>query len=57
MATADGIFELRTEEIDGRLESVLRARSYKGGPVDTSKYILHVDENLAVSLKSVAGRN
>ena len=57
MATADGIFELRTEEIDGRLESVLRARSYKGGPVDTSKYILHVDENLAVSLESVAGRS
>jgi archaellum biogenesis ATPase FlaH len=57
MATADGIFELRTEEIAGRLESVLRARSYKGGPVDTSKYILHVDENLTVSLESVAGRN
>ena len=56
MATADGIFELRTEEIDGRLESVLRARSFKGGPVDTAKYILRIDENLTASLESIAGR-
>lgn len=57
MATADGIFELRTEELDGRLESVLRARSFKGGPVDTSKYLLRIDENLTATLESVAGRN
>ncbi len=57
MATADGIFELRTEEIDGRLESVLRARSFKGGSVDTSKYVLRINGNLAVSLESVARRN
>lgn len=52
MAIADAIFELRTEEIDGRLKSVLRARSFKGGPVDTSKHILHIDEKLGVSLES-----
>ena len=52
MTTADVVFELRTEEIDDRLETVLRARSFKGGPVDTSKHILRVDENLFVSLES-----
>lgn len=57
MATADGIFELRTEEIGGKFESVLRARSFKGGPVDTSKHILRIDENLNVALESVAGKN
>jgi hypothetical protein len=57
MATADGIFELRTEEIDGKFESVLRARSFKGGPVDTSKHILRIDENLTVALERVAGKN
>ncbi len=57
MTSADAIFELRTEEIEGRMESVLRARSFKGGPVDTSKHILRVDENLLVTLESVGKRS
>lgn len=57
MANADGIFELRTEEIEGKLESVLRARSFRGGPVDTSKYVLRVDDNLGVSLGSAMKRS
>jgi KaiC/GvpD/RAD55 family RecA-like ATPase len=51
MASADGVFELRTEEVDGKLESALRARSYKGGPVDTAKYVLRLDDNLRVALE------
>jgi KaiC/GvpD/RAD55 family RecA-like ATPase len=53
---ADAIFELRTEEIDGKLESVLRARSYKGGPIDTSRHIVRVDDNLVVRLEAIQGR-
>jgi KaiC/GvpD/RAD55 family RecA-like ATPase len=56
MTSADGVFELRTEELDGKLESVLRARSFKGGPVDTSKYVVRVNENLTVNLQSFPGR-
>lgn len=52
MTSADGIFELRTEEIDGRMENTLRARAFKGAPVDTSKYILRVAEDLSVSLEA-----
>lgn len=57
MTTADAIFELRTEDMDGKLESVLRARSFKGGPIDTSKHILRVDQDLHVSLEGVTKRN
>lgn len=53
---ADAIFELRTEEIDGKLESVLRARSYKGGPIDTSRHIVRVDNDLTVRLEAIQGR-
>jgi KaiC/GvpD/RAD55 family RecA-like ATPase len=53
MTNADGVFELRTEEFDGKLESVLRARSYKGGPVDTAKYVLRMDDSLRVTLEPV----
>ena len=51
MSYADAVFELRTEEVGGKLESVLRARSFRGGPVDTSKYILRVNESLAIHLE------
>jgi len=57
MTSADGIFEVRTEEIEGRLESVLRARSFRGGAVDTSKYLLRIDDNLSVSLESAVKRS
>lgn len=53
MASADGIFEIKTEEVDGSLESVLRARIFKGGPVDTSKHIVRVDDSLHVSLGKI----
>jgi KaiC/GvpD/RAD55 family RecA-like ATPase len=52
MTSADGIFELRTEEIDGRMENTLRARAFKGASVDTSKHILRVAEDLSVSLEN-----
>lgn len=52
MASADGVFELRTEEIEGRMENTLRARAFKGAPVDTSKHILRVAEDLSVSLEA-----
>jgi KaiC/GvpD/RAD55 family RecA-like ATPase len=52
MTSADGVFELRTEEIDGKMENTLRARAFKGAPVDTSKYILRVAEDLSVSLEA-----
>jgi hypothetical protein len=53
MTSADGIFELRTEEIEGRIENTLRVRSFKGAPVDTSKRILHMAEDLSVKLEEV----
>lgn len=55
MSSADAVFELRTEEINGKLESVLRARSYKGGPIDTSRYVVRVDDNLIVRLEAIQG--
>ncbi len=57
MSTADGVFELRTEELDGKLESVLRARSFKGGTVDTSRRVVRVDESLALRLEAIPNRN
>ena len=51
MAISDGVFELRTEEIEGRMENTLRVRAFKGAPVDTSKYILRLTEDLSVSLE------
>jgi KaiC/GvpD/RAD55 family RecA-like ATPase len=53
MTSADGVFELRTEEIEGEMENTLRARAFKGAPVDTSKHILHLAEDLSVSLEAV----
>jgi len=50
MAIADGVFELKTEEIDGQMENTLRVRVFKGAPVDTSKHILHFNENLSMHL-------
>jgi len=57
MASADAIFELRTEEMDGRLESTLRARSFKGGPIDTAKHIVRIDEKLTATLEKVPQRS
>lgn len=57
MTSADAVFEIKMEELDGKLESVLRARSFKGGPVDTSKHVLRVDESLTVSLERYGGRS
>ena len=57
MTSADGVFELRTEEIEGQMENTLRARVFKGAPVDTSKYILRVAEDLSVSLEAIKKRN
>jgi len=57
MASADGIFEIKTEEVEGSLESVLRARNFKGGPVNTSKHIIRVDENLNVTLEKIVKRS
>jgi KaiC/GvpD/RAD55 family RecA-like ATPase len=51
MTSADGVFELRTEEIEGQMENTLRARAFKGAPVDTSKHILRLGEDLSVSLE------
>ena len=51
MTSADGVFELRTEEIDGRMENTLRVRAFKGHPVDTSKHTIRVSEDLIVSLE------
>jgi len=53
MTNADGVFELRTEEIEGEMENTLRARAFKGAPVDTSKHILRVAEDLSVSLEPI----
>lgn len=53
MTSADGVFELRTEEIEGQMENTFRARAFKGAPVDTSKHILRVAEDLSVSLESI----
>ena len=53
MATADGVFELRTEEIEGVMENTLRARAFKGAAVDTSKHILHVADDLSISLEAM----
>jgi KaiC/GvpD/RAD55 family RecA-like ATPase len=52
MTSADGVFELRTEEIEGQMENTLRARAFKGAPVDTSKHILRVADDLSVSLEA-----
>ncbi len=57
MSSADGIFELRTEDLVGKLETVLRARSFKGELVDTSKRIIRVDEDLTVHLESFPNRS
>ena len=51
MTSADGVFELRTEEIEEQMENTLRARAFKGAPVDTSKHILRLAEDLSVSLE------
>ena len=51
MASADGVFELRTEEIEGEIQNTLRARAFKGAPVDTSKHILRLAEDLSVNLE------
>jgi len=53
MTSADGVFELRTEEIEGEIENTLRVRAFKGAPVDTSKRILRVAEDLSVSLQPI----
>ena len=53
MTSADGVFELRTEELDGKMENTLRVRAFKGTPVDTSKHILHLAEDLSVTLEPV----
>ena len=53
MASADGVFELRTEEIAGEMANTLRVRAFKGVPVDTSRYVLHLAEDLSVSLEAV----
>jgi len=53
MTSADGVFELRTEEIEGQMENTLRVRAFKGAPVDTSKHILRVAEDLSVSLEAI----
>jgi KaiC/GvpD/RAD55 family RecA-like ATPase len=53
MTSADGVFELRTEEIEGEIQNTLRARTFKGAPVDTSKHILRVAEDLSVSLEAI----
>jgi len=53
IASADGVFELRTEEIDGKMENTLRARAFKGAPVDTSKHILRMSEDLSLGLDPI----
>jgi len=53
MTSADGVFELRNEEIDGRMENTLRVRSFKGSPVNTSKHILRIAGDLSVKLEPV----
>ena len=53
MTSADGVFELKTEEIDGEMQNTLRTRAFKGAPVNTSKHILHVAEDLSVSLEAI----
>jgi len=53
MTSADGVFELRTEEIDGVMRNTLRARAFKGAPIDTSKHILHVAQNLSLNLEHI----
>ena len=53
MTNADGVFELRTEELEGEMQNTLRVRAFKGAPVNTSKHILHLTENLSVSLEPI----
>ena len=53
MTSADGVIELRTEEIEGEMLNTLRVRAFRGAPVDTSKHILRVAENLAMSLEAI----
>lgn len=57
MASADGVFELRTEEIEGKIQNTLRTRAFKGASVDTSKHILSVAEDLSVSLEPIKKRS
>ena len=57
MASADGVFELRTEEIEGEIQNTFRVRAFKGAPVNTSKHILSVAEDLSVSLKPLKNRS
>jgi len=52
MMSADGVFELRTEEIEGQMENTLRVRAFKGAPVDTSKHILRLADDLSVTLEA-----
>ena len=56
MASADGVFELRTEEIEGEMQNTFRARAFKGAPVNTSKHILSLAENLSVTLEPIKKR-
>ena len=53
MTSADGVFELKTEELEGKMENTLRVRAFKGAPVDTSKYILRMAEDLSMSLNVI----
>ncbi len=53
MAIADGVLELSSEEIAGNLENVIRVRSFKGLPVDTSKYVLRLQDDLTLSLEKI----
>ena len=57
MTSADGVFELRTEEIEGEMQNTLRVRAFKGASVDTSKHILRVAENLSISLEAIKKKN
>lgn len=57
MTSADGVLELRTEEIEGEMQNTLRVRAFKGASVDTSKHILRVAENLSVSLEAIKKEN
>jgi KaiC/GvpD/RAD55 family RecA-like ATPase len=57
MESADGVFELRTEEVEGEILNTLRIRAFKGAPVDTSKHILRLGEDLSVSLEAVTKKS
>jgi len=57
MAIADGVFELRSEEIGGEIQNTFRVRAFKGAPVNTGKYILSVAEDLSVRLQPTKKKN